>query len=86
MSLKKSLVEITHDEGYGEVLIDHVNIAFRGKDMRADRVVDEPGLHLAIERSGLVLSGCIVCGQPTVCIPVFSDVSKCRSCWESEGK
>ena len=43
-------------------------------------------LWAAIERSGLVLSGCIVCGQPTVCIPVFSGVNKCRSCWEGKGK
>ena len=43
-------------------------------------------LRAAIERSGLVLSGCIVCGQPTVCIPVFSGVNKCRECWEGAKK
>ena len=43
-------------------------------------------LWAAIERSGLVLSGCIVCGKPTVCIPVFSGVNKCRACWEGKGK
>ena len=40
----------------------------------------------AIERSGLVLSGCIVCGKQTVCIPAFSDINKCRSCWEGAKK
>ena len=43
-------------------------------------------LWAAIERSGLVLSGCIVCGEQTVCIPVFSGVNKCRACCEGKSK
>lgn len=39
MGLTKSLVEITHDEGYGDDLLLHINNAFRQKDMRADRIV-----------------------------------------------
>ena len=41
MGLTKSLVEITHDEGYGDDLLLHINNAFRQKDMRADRIVTE---------------------------------------------
>lgn len=41
MGLTKSLVEITHDEGYGDDLLMHINNAFRQKDMRADRIVTE---------------------------------------------
>ncbi len=36
---KKSLVEFIHDEGYGEHLVDYINIALRGKDMQATKVV-----------------------------------------------
>jgi hypothetical protein len=41
MSTKKSLVEFIHDEGYGDDLVWHINLALKGKDMRAIRVVAE---------------------------------------------
>lgn len=40
MSTKTSLVEILHDEGYGPDLVWYINLALRGKDMRAVRTVD----------------------------------------------
>lgn len=39
MGPKKSLVEVTHDEGYGDSLLLHINNAFGGKDMRAEKIV-----------------------------------------------
>lgn len=39
MSTTKSLIEIVHDEGYGDSLLMHINHAFGSKDMRALRVV-----------------------------------------------
>lgn len=39
MSVKKTLVEIAHDEGYGDSLLLHINNAFEGKDMLAVRIV-----------------------------------------------
>ena len=39
MPTTKTLVEIEHDTGYGDQLISHLNIALRGKDMRANRIV-----------------------------------------------
>ena len=39
MSAKRTLVEIAHDEGYGEHLLLHINSAFGGKDMRAERIL-----------------------------------------------
>ena len=50
MGLTKSLVEITHDEGYGDDLLLHINNAFRQKDMRAERIViaKEPLVEKAI--------------------------------------
>jgi len=39
MAIKRSLIELVHDEGYGDDLVKHINIALRGKDMRAERVV-----------------------------------------------
>lgn len=39
MSVKKTWVEIIHDEGYGDALLEYININFRGKDMLAKRVV-----------------------------------------------
>lgn len=38
MGLKKSLIEITHDESYGDLLLTHINNAFWGKDMQADKI------------------------------------------------
>jgi hypothetical protein len=40
MGLKKTTVEICHDEGYGDDLLLYLNIALRGKDMIGVRVVD----------------------------------------------
>lgn len=39
MAVKKTLVEIAHDEGYGYALLEYININLRGKDMRAERIV-----------------------------------------------
>lgn len=33
MGTKRSFVEFIHDEGYGDDLILHINMAVRGKDM-----------------------------------------------------
>jgi len=41
MRFKKALIEITHDEGYADDLIMHINHALSGKDMRAERVVKQ---------------------------------------------
>ena len=49
MGLMKSLVEVTHDEGYGDSLLMHINHAFGGKDMRAERVVGPVALSVKIE-------------------------------------
>ena len=38
MAVKRSVVEFVHDEGYGDELLEHINAALRGKDMRAARV------------------------------------------------
>lgn len=40
MATKTTLVEILHDTGYGEDVLFYLNLALRGKDMRAIRVVD----------------------------------------------
>ena len=37
--LKRTLIELVHDEGYGEDLLRHLNTSLYGKDMRAERVV-----------------------------------------------
>ena len=49
MATKKSLVEVTHDDGYGDSLLMHINSAFGGKDMRADKVVDPVASAMQIE-------------------------------------
>ncbi len=41
MSTKRSLVEILHDEWYGEELLVHINIALKGKDMIAERIIEQ---------------------------------------------
>lgn len=43
VSTKTSLVEILHDTGYGDDLVWHINVALRGKDMRAVRTVESVG-------------------------------------------
>ena len=50
MGLMKSLVEITHDDGYGDLLLMHINHAFACKDMRAERVVGPVALSVKIEK------------------------------------
>ena len=42
MAIEKTLVEVWHDEGYGDNLLLHINNAFLGKDMTAERVVKQP--------------------------------------------
>ena len=49
MATKKSLVEVTHDDGYGDSLLMHINSAFGGKDMRADKIVDPVAPAMQIE-------------------------------------
>lgn len=52
MGTKRSLVEVVHDEGYGDALLMHINHAFGSKDMRAERVVQsEPRLLAAALRT-----------------------------------
>ena len=41
MMLKETLVKIRHDEGYGDDLLWHINLALRGKDMEAVEVAEE---------------------------------------------
>jgi len=40
MGTKRSFIEVTHDEGYGHDLLQHVNAVFCGKGMRAENVYD----------------------------------------------
>lgn len=49
MSVKRTLVEIAHDEGYGDALLEYININLRGKDMMAERIVTNQELIDAIE-------------------------------------
>ena len=49
MATKKSLVEVTHDDGYGDSLLMHINSAFGGKDMRADKIVNPVAPAMQIE-------------------------------------
>ena len=49
MPTKKSLVEVTHDDGYGDSLLMHINSAFGGKDMRADKIVNPVAPPMEIE-------------------------------------
>ena len=45
MGTKRSLIEVVHDEGYGDALLMHMNHAFGTRDMRAERVMQsEPRL------------------------------------------
>lgn len=39
MGTKRSLIEVVHDDGYGDALLMHINHAFGSKDMRVERVV-----------------------------------------------
>lgn len=49
MSVKRTLVEIAHDESYGDALLEHINNNLRGKDMRAERIVTNQKIIDAIE-------------------------------------
>ena len=40
MGLKRSLVEILHDDGYGDQVLQHVNNSLCGKEMMATTVID----------------------------------------------
>ena len=40
MGTKRTTVVIHHDEGYGDGLLDHINIALRGRDMFAEAIHD----------------------------------------------
>lgn len=47
MAIKRSLVVLVHDDGYGDRLIQHLNDAIGGRDMRAESVVDDDLLNAA---------------------------------------
>lgn len=47
MGVRTSTIEIVHDEAYGDDLLWHINNAFGGRDMRAERVL--PGVDELIE-------------------------------------
>jgi len=40
MGTKRTTVVIHHDEGYGDGLLDYINIALRGRDMVAEAIHD----------------------------------------------
>jgi len=48
MAIKTTLVEIKHDEGYGDMLLMHINNSLRGKDMIAKRIIDTERLETDI--------------------------------------
>ena len=81
MSIKRSFVEIVHDEGYGDDLLFHVNTAMRGKDMRALRVISSVNEFLTPE--GLSLRDSFACAAltsvngatPTDCAELAYDVA-----------
>lgn len=41
MGLKRSLVVMVYDDGYGDQLVKHLNDAINGRDMRAETVLDK---------------------------------------------
>lgn len=55
MGVKHSFVEVVHDEGYGDQLLDHINAALGGKDMRAVRVADGDLLGAAEQAFGALV-------------------------------
>lgn len=55
MGVKRSFIEFVHDEGYGDDLLRHINAAIRGKDMRAESVVDGDLLGAAKEAFGALV-------------------------------
>jgi hypothetical protein len=51
MALKKTIVEIKHDEGYGDMLLQYINNSLRGKDMIAERIIDTERLETDIAKA-----------------------------------
>jgi hypothetical protein len=51
MALKKTIVEIKHDEGYGDMLLLHINNSLRGKDMIAERIIDTERMETDIAKA-----------------------------------
>lgn len=45
MAITRSLIEFHHDTGYMDHLLDHINHAIRGKDMRAISVIVGEDFH-----------------------------------------
>ncbi len=56
MALKKTIVEIKHDEGYGDMLLLHINNSLRGKDMIAERIIDMERMETDIAKAKETLS------------------------------
>lgn len=40
MGVKRTIIEVLHDVGYGDDLLRHINVAMGGKDMKAERIID----------------------------------------------
>jgi hypothetical protein len=59
MGTKRTVVEIEHDEGYGDQLLYHINVAMRGKDMLAVGVVQHAEVKAKADRLEATL-GCVV--------------------------
>ena len=55
MGVKRSLIEVVHDDGYGDDLLRHINTAFGGKDMRAEAVHDGDLRDAAFEAFGALV-------------------------------
>lgn len=55
MGIKRSFIEVVHDEGYGDDLLRHINQAFRGKDMQALSVHDSDLRDAAFEAFGALV-------------------------------
>jgi hypothetical protein len=56
MGTKRSLIEVVHDEGYGDALLMHINHAFGSRDMRADDAASYDAEVLRDRRDGSVQS------------------------------
>ncbi len=55
MGTKRSFIEVIHDEGYSDDLLFHINLAMRGKDMRARSVADGDLMEAAKEAFGALV-------------------------------
>ena len=51
MAIKTTIVEIKHDEGYGDMLLLHINNSLRGKDMIAERIIDTERMETDIAKA-----------------------------------